>query len=166
MRHDTSGSICATGSLSDFTGEMLILPQAGAGDLMGVIDELSRLLHAHGGGPDPREFSQAVRQRESLASTATDYGIAFPHARMPELKRLAFALGRSPHPIACSPPALRPIHFVVLSAVPESDPGGYLMLISAWARLSKDALCLDRLQAARDAREIYALLQQVPIRRG
>ena len=133
---------------------------------MEVIDELSQLLRAQGGVPDAREFGQAVRQRESLASTAADHGMAFPHARMPALERLAFALASSLHPIAWNPPAPRPIHLVVLSAVPASDPGGYLTLISAWARLTKDASRLDRVQAAQDAREIYALLRQVPIRRG
>lgn len=152
-------------SIADFTSGSLIVPQLNEQDAAGVIQELSRRLQQEGRIPDLLPFYHAALNREFLVSTAMEYGIAFPHARMPGLKQLSFAVGRSTHPIAWGSQATVPIRLVILTAVPATDATTYLSLISALARLAKQALWLEKLYGAKDAQEILAILRQIAIRR-
>jgi mannitol/fructose-specific phosphotransferase system IIA component (Ntr-type) len=70
-------------SVADFTHEALIAPQLSELDTAGVIQELSPLLQQEARIPDLPPFYHAALNREFLVSTAMDYGMAFPHARVP-----------------------------------------------------------------------------------
>jgi mannitol/fructose-specific phosphotransferase system IIA component (Ntr-type) len=161
-----SSAIAGASSLADFSSAALILPRLSEQNPPGVIQELSRLLQQDGRILDLLPFCNAVLNRELLVSTAMDYGMAFPHARVSGLKELRFALGRAHHPIAWGPGKPVPITLVFLIAVPATDAGDYINLISGLARLGKESRLLDTLQAAQDATEIFSVLKQVPIRQS
>lgn len=161
----TSPSL-ATSSLADYTSASLIVPQLGEGDTPGVIQELSRLLQQANRIPDLLPFYHAVLNREFLVSTAMDYGMAFPHARLGILKDLCFALGRTTRPISWGPKGTVPINLVFLIAVPATDAAGYINLISGFARLGKESQMLARICAAEDGEEMMAVLRQIPVRPG
>ncbi len=87
--------------------------------------------------------------------------MAFPHARMPGLKELSFALGRSDAPLRWGANGGRSVRLVFLIAVPATDATQYLTLISGLARLAKDSQLVARLHEARNADQMLAVLQQV-----
>ena len=162
----SSSQVLEAVSVADFTSESLIAPQLSGLDAAGVIQELSRLLQREARVPDLLPFYHAALNREFLVSTAMDYGMAFPHARMPALKQLSFALGRSARPIGWGPHAAVPVRLVILTAVPATDATTYLSLISALARLGKEPRQLEKLHAAQDAAHILSIFRQMAIRRA
>lgn len=162
----SSSPVIEAASVADFTSEALIAPQLRERDAAGVIQELSRLLQQEARVPDLLPFYHAALNREFLVSTAMDYGMAFPHARLTGLKQLSFALGRSAGPIAWGAHAAVPIRLVILTAVPATDATAYLSLISALARLAKDPHRLESLYTAPDAAGIHSVLRQIVARRA
>src|SRR5262249_25450329 len=82
-------------TLADFTSPGMIIPQLRGQEAASVIQELGYAMQREGRVPDLLPFYHAVLNREFLASTDMEAGMALPHARLPGLKELAFAFGRS-----------------------------------------------------------------------
>src|ERR1051325_3504138 len=86
------------GSLADYTEPALIVPQLRERDTAGVVKELSQLLREGGRVPDLLAFYNAALNHEFLVNSATDCGIAFPHARLHGVTESCFAFGRTQEP--------------------------------------------------------------------
>ncbi len=151
-------------TLADFTSPGLIIPHLRGEEAASVIKELSQALQRENRVPDLLPFYQAALNREFLVSTEIEAGMAFPHARVPGLKQVSFAVGRSDEPLTWGPNASRSVRLVFLIAVPATEATQYLLLISGLARLSKDNLLMARLYSARDTFQLLEVLQQVALR--
>ena len=151
-------------SLAAFTERALVLPELHGQDQATVLQELSQALQRTARVPDLLPFYHAVLNREFLISTALDYGIALPHARMAGLKELCFAFGRSRLPIPWGGKEAMPVRLIFLLAVPSTEAADYLLLMAGLSRLGKQTVTLEKLLAAKDANEILALLSQVKLR--
>jgi len=153
-------------TLADFSTPELIIPELRGRDVPSVIQELSSLLQQERRIPELLPFYHAALNREFLVSTEMESGMAFPHARLPGLKELSFAFGRSSEPLAWGNGGLRTVRNVFLIAVPATDSGQYLLLISGLARFARDRALVEKLRSVRDTFEIFELLRQVPLRNG
>ena len=151
-------------TLADFTGPGLIIPHLRGQDAASVIQELSRAMQREGRVPDLLPFYHAALNHEFLVGTEMEAGMAFPHARLPGLKELSFAFGRSVEPLGWGAKAVRSVRLVFLMAVPATDSTQYLLLISGLARLAKDEQLVERLHAVQDTFQILEVLQQVRLR--
>jgi mannitol/fructose-specific phosphotransferase system IIA component (Ntr-type) len=151
-------------TLAEFTSSGLIIPGLRGQDTASVIQELSQALRREQRIQDWLPFYQTALNREFMASTDTEGGMAFPHARLPALKELCFAMGRSTAPLAWGPRAARSVWLVVLMAVPAADSTQYLLLLSGLTRLAKDGLLVEKLHAAQDSLQMFHVLQQVQLR--
>lgn len=151
-------------TLADFTSPGLIVPRLRGRDTATVIQELAAAMQQEGRVPDGESLCRAALSRESLAGTDMEDGMAFPHARLADLKELSFALGRSDKPLDWEAGNVRPVRLVFLMAVPATDITQYLRLISGLARLSKDGPLVKQLHAAQDASQIIELLRQVELK--
>lgn len=151
-------------SLADYTDAPLVVLQVRERDTAGIIQELSRVLAQGGRVPDLLPFYNAALNREFLVSTATDYGLAFPHARLAGLREVWFALGRSAEPLAWGPRTAQPVRVVFLIAVPASDTTTYLPLIAALGKLGKDRALMKQLLDAPGTEEVLAVLRLVKLR--
>lgn len=151
-------------TLADFTGPGLMVPRLRGEEAASAIKELTEALHMEHRVPDGLPFYQAALNREFLAGTDMEAGMAFPHARMAGLKEVCFALGRSATPLRWGAQAARPVRLVVLLAVPLTDAAQYLLLISGLVRLSKDAGLMARLLAGEGAAEMLEVLRSVGLR--
>jgi mannitol/fructose-specific phosphotransferase system IIA component (Ntr-type) len=151
-------------TLADFTGPGLIIPRLRGPDVAGVIQELSQVLQREGRVPDLLPFYHAALNREFLVSTDMEAGMAFPHARLPGLKELSFAFGRSDVPLHWGARSTRTVQMVFLLAVPATDSTRYLLLISGLARLARENSLLEKLKSSRDTLQILEVLQQVRLR--
>ena len=151
-------------TLADFTTPGLIIPHLRGQDVATVIQELSQALQREARVPDLLPFYHAALNREFLVNTDMEAGIAFPHARLPGLKELSFALGRSGDPLKWGTRAARSVKLVFLIAVPATDSTQYLSLISGLARLAGDGHIVERLHHAQDTLQILEVLQQIRLR--
>ena len=153
-----------TMTLADFTSPALIIPHLRGQDAASVIQELSQALSREKRIPDLLPFYHAALNREFMVSTNMEAGMAFPHARLPGLKELSFALGRSVEPLGWGGRASGSVRLVFLIAVPATDSAQYLLLISGLARLAKDPRLVEKIHAARDTFQMVEVLRQVELR--
>jgi|ERR1035437_3459072 mannitol/fructose-specific phosphotransferase system IIA component (Ntr-type) len=153
-------------TLADFTSPGLILPYLRGQDAASVIQELSQALQREKRVPDLLPFYHAALNHEFLVSSDIEAGMAFPHARLPGLKELAFAVGRSKEPLDWGSKNTRSVRLVFLIAVPATDSTQYLLLISGLARLAKDNLLVEKLHASHDAFQMLEALQQIKLQTG
>jgi len=151
-------------TLADFTSPGLIIPRLRGQDVASVIQELSQAMQREKRVPDLLPFYHAALNREFLVSTDMEAGMAFPHARLPGLKELLFAFGRSDQPLGWGAKAASSVRLVFLMAVPATDSTQYLSLISGLARLAKDSRLVDILMAAQDTLQILEVLQEIKLR--
>jgi mannitol/fructose-specific phosphotransferase system IIA component (Ntr-type) len=151
-------------TLADFTSPALVVPRLRGQDAASVIQELSQALQRDKRVPDLLPFYHAALNREFMVSTDMEAGMAFPHARLPALKAVSFAFGRSDQPLGWGNKASGAVRLVFLMAVPATDSTQYLLLISGLARLGKDGRLTAQLHAARDAFQILDVLKQVELR--
>jgi mannitol/fructose-specific phosphotransferase system IIA component (Ntr-type) len=151
-------------TLADFTRLGLIIPSLRGRDVASVLQELSQALHQAGCVADLLPFYHAALNREFLVSTDMEPGLACPHARLPGLKQLYFAYGRSEPPLTWGGGAGRSIHGVFLLAVPATDSAQYLRLVSGLVRLGQDTALLRTLRQATDAAQILRVLTEVRLR--
>jgi len=161
---DTFSTSNATMTLADFTSAGLIIPHLRGKDAAGVMQELSQAMQRERRVLDLLPFYQAALNREFLMGSDWEAGTAFPHARLPALKALSFALGRSDEPLSWGRKAVRSVRLVFLIAVPATDSTKYLSLISGLARLAKDDRLVERLHAARDPFEVIEVLRRIELR--
>ena len=149
-------------TLAEFTCPGLIVPRLLGNDATTVIQELSLSLRRENRVPDLLRFYHAVLNREFLVSSDWETGLAFPHARLPELNQLSLALGRSDKPIVWNTRSLRPVQLVFLIAVPE-DSIQYLSLVAGIVRLSKEKSLLERLRTAQDSVGMLEVLRKIKL---
>jgi mannitol/fructose-specific phosphotransferase system IIA component (Ntr-type) len=151
-------------TLADFTSPDLIVPHLRGQDVAGVIQELGQVLQRYGRVPDLSSFCEAALKRELLGSSDWEAGMALPHARLPELRALSFALGRSDQPMPWGRKAGHPVRLIFLIAIPPSEAIQYLALVSGLARLAKNDGLVEKLRAAADAARMFEMFQHIELR--
>jgi mannitol/fructose-specific phosphotransferase system IIA component (Ntr-type) len=166
MLFEATINVAVPVSLADYTGPGLIVPQLREGDTAGIISELSQVLQRQGAVPDVLPFYQSALNQELLTSSALDCGLAFPHARLCGIKRVKFALGRTPAPIAWGAKSSWPVQLIFLLAVPATDAAGYLHLLASLARLGQQPDVLAQLRAAENVEAILTVLGNIRMRQG
>jgi mannitol/fructose-specific phosphotransferase system IIA component (Ntr-type) len=160
----TSASSTTAMTLADLTSPRLIVPRLRGHDAASAIQELSQALQREKRVNDLLPFYHAALNREFMVSTDMEAGMAFPHARLPALKELSFAFGRSDEPLSWGPRSACSVRLVFLMAVPATDSTQYLLLISGLARLTREVQLVEKLHAAQDTFQILEVLQQVELR--
>ncbi len=101
-----------------------------------------------------------VRERETRQNTAIGEGLAFPHARIPGLPGLAFALATLDPPLIFLAPDQKPVHFVCLTLAPEESPTLALKVQAIMAQLFLAEEFRDFLLNARSPAEVFAGLER------
>jgi nitrogen PTS system EIIA component len=155
-----------SGSLADYTRSALIIPELRERDTAGVVKELSQLLHQQGCVPDVLAFYHAALNHEFLVNSATDCGLALPHARLNGVATSTFAFGRTRQPFSWGSRPSSPVEFIFLLAVPATDAAGFLQLLSALARLGREDHLLAGLRTAETAEEVFEFFKQIKVRHG
>ena len=154
-RNDAAVSIAA------YTRPELIVPRLRETDPAGIIEELSTRLHAQGIIRDSLSFYDAAINHEFLSNSALPAGIAMPHARSAQVRRLTLVVGCAAQPVVWGLQESWPVEFVFLLAVPSTDALDYLSLLSSIAGFGRQPEMLARLRAATDAQSIFELLKKL-----
>lgn len=153
-------------TLAEYTSPRLIIPQLRSRDAAAVTAELCSTLDRDGRVKELLAFYNAVLSHECLSSTAMAPGLAIPHARIPGLSQVSFALGRCPEPMPWFGQQPQPVQLVFLFAVPDRETGAYLAMLSALAKLTRDAGRWNRLINAADGGEMFAVLSEIYLPRS
>lgn len=145
-------------SISELLQRPLIITDLAARDKKGVIDEFSALLCSVGKVQDAGELARVLLERESLGSTAIGEGIAIPHAKLPFLREMVVAFGRSRTGIDFQAVDGRPVHLFFLLVTPDDNPGEHLRVLARISRILKNRGLRDELQNAAGPDDIHRLV--------
>lgn len=141
----------------DFLSREAVVANIGAKWKAGVIDELAAAVSGVAGLPS-EDIAKVLIGRERLGSTGIGDGVAIPHGNLPALKRLTAAFGRSVEGVSFDSVDGQPTHLFFVLLTPENAVG--LQALARVSRLMRDAEFRQRLLVAKDADEIYAVLQE------
>src|SRR5206468_2472223 len=110
--------------ITDILSEDLVLPALAGRSKDDVIEELARAVaERHRDEVDLAKLVQALEDREKLNSTALGEGVAIPHGKLPGLRRVIAAFGRSPGGVDFSSLDGKPTHLFFLLVAPEDCAG-------------------------------------------
>ncbi len=137
--------------LREFIVTDAIVPSLIASDREGAIRELVLSLEKAGALPQEasEEIIAEVIKREQRGSTGLGKGVAVPHAKNSQIKRIVSVIGRSPGGIDFSALDHQPVYSVVLLLSPSDHPELHLSAMNIiFSNLQKDTFRRFLRQAA------------------
>jgi len=145
--------------LEDLLPDSAIIPNLRAKDPIGVIEELAARALANGWLADKPWFVGAVVERESLASTAMEGGVAFLHTRAKDkgkISRPFIICGRSWEGIPFGAPDGRPTYLFFLLGLKYDKL--HLPILGRLARALRNPATIAKLRALSSTDQVRALL--------
>src|SRR5512134_695895 len=111
--------------IEDILSEDLVLPALAARNKAGILEELSGAVAGRHDELDRERLVQALEDRERLNSTALGDGVAIPHGKLPGIKRVFAAFGRSRQGVDFHSLDGKPTHLFFLLVAPEDSAGAH-----------------------------------------
>ena len=120
----------------------LLRPEAildlGATDADAALQQLCEAAALLVGGPDAATLLSAVHAREELSSTGFGAGLAMPHVRLEDVRRLSVVVGRTDSGISFKAIDDVPVRLFCLVVGTERDVAAYQKLMGRAARFLKE----------------------------
>jgi len=145
--------------LSDLVDDDAVISDMNAKDAVGAIEELAARAYSNRWLNDKPWFVGAVVEREALASTAMEGGVAFLHTRARDTKRIArpfIIIGRSYQGIDFGAPDKKPTYLFFLLGLKHDSL--HLPILGRLARVLRDPKNIAKLRAAPVANKLRATL--------
>ncbi len=147
-------------SIRDLLQQNLIIEELKATDKNGAIAEFAQLLLSAGKVRDADELVRVLRERESLGSTGIGDGIAIPHAKLPFLREMIVAFGKSSKGVDFHSVDGKPAHLFFLLVAPDDNPGEHLRTLARISRILKNRALREQLMRASPRGEIQRLIAE------
>ena len=144
----------------DILDKRMIISRLSSSDKAGVLRELVRVLAQVEKEVDEDRMVEILLERESLGSTGIGEGVAIPHGKSKDVKRLLASFGRSLPGIDFQSLDGKPAHLFFLLVAPENSAGIHLKALARISRLMKDQAFRKRLMEANSSEEIYSLFSE------
>lgn len=141
--------------IEDILSPELVIATLAASTKAGVLDELASAVAARHPDIDRARLIEALDERERLNTTALGEGVAIPHGKLPGLRRVFAAFGRSTAGVDFQSLDGRPTHLFFVLVAPEESAGAHLKALARISRLLKDEAFRTRLREAPDAEALY-----------
>lgn len=143
----------------------LLNPAAIASDIEAVgkdeaLAELADVLIGVEGGLDRDEVIRVLKEREKLGSTGIGEGVAIPHGKLRNLKKLLIAFGRSRQGVDFDSMDGKPAHLFFLLIAPEESVGVHLKTLARISKLLKNQDVRRRLLEVDGSRELYRIISE------
>jgi mannitol/fructose-specific phosphotransferase system IIA component (Ntr-type) len=127
--------------LREFIVADAIIPELAAADRDSALRELVTSLAAANALPQSAvdEVVAALVKREQNGSTGFGKGVAVPHVKHPQVKRMAGTIGRSSSGLDFAALDHQPVYSIVLLLSPENQPQQHLQAMNiVFSNLQKD----------------------------
>lgn len=107
---------------------------------------------------DERILFEALLERENLGSTAFGKGIAFPHARVPNLEKLQTIFAKVPSGVDFEAADGQNVDLLFMLISPETSGADHLTALALMSAAMKDEQKLLAIRATKDVVKIYDIL--------
>ena len=111
-------------------------------------------------GLGDRKIFEVLHERERLVTTGVGNGIAIPHGKYPDLKRLYGVFARLDKPVNFDAIDEQPVDLIFVLLTPEGAGADHLKALARVSRLLRDATVCEKLRGADTADGLYMLLTQ------
>lgn len=148
----------AVWSLSDSLSLASVAVGVEALDRQSALAALAKTLSAARPELEARKIFDAAWERELHFSSGLGRGIAFPHARIADLKSPAIAVARFSKPVAFPSPDNVPVRLAFLILTPASAPVFQLRILSRLAALVSNEGLRKRMFAAKSPEALFEAL--------
>jgi mannitol/fructose-specific phosphotransferase system IIA component (Ntr-type) len=146
-------------TFGQFTEPDLLVPTLTGDGQEGVIGELSRRLEATGRIRNGAAFLEAALAREKQQPMFVGKGVVVPHVRGSDVLRLSVAVGLAGAGVPWGRQEMARI--ICLFAVPLTEAGAYLLLLSGLSRLMQNEAAFKALQQGTQPEEIWRVLNEI-----
>lgn len=123
-----------------------------------ALDRLTEAINSIGVVTNLESFAHAVRERETVMSTGIGCGVAIPHVRIDAVSKPAVGVGISHQGIEFNTLDNKPVHIVVLFAMPTGSQKEYLGLLAQVMTAMKETGFREALGACETPDEVARLL--------
>ena len=123
-----------------------------------VLEELGKLFEGSAPGLTQDGVFDRLLERERLGSTGLGYGIALPHARIPDLEQARGAFLQLRVGVDFDAIDNQPVDLVFALLVPEAATQEHLQLLAGLATLFSQTTFCERLRRAEDSQSLLHLL--------
>lgn len=131
------------------------------GDKRRFFEEAGRLF-AGNKGLGSADVAECLTARENLGSTALGQGVAFPHARIKDLREPLAAFMRLRQPLDFDAPDGKPVQDFFVLLVPQQATEAHLQLLAEAAQMFSDLYFHDHLHRQRDVAQVYQVFADWP----
>ncbi len=111
-------------------------------------------------GVNDRKIFETLLERERLGSTGVGSGIAIPHGKLSDFKRLYGVFARLDRPVDFDSIDEQPVDLIFLLLAPEGAGADHLKALARVSRLLRDSSMCDKLRGAETADGLYMVLTQ------
>ncbi len=147
--------------IARYTSPELMVPDLAATTREEAIRELCNVLATQGFVTDGAQLFEAAMRRETIACTAVEHGLAFPHARGIEGGGLTLTLGISRKGIRFDPQSHSLTRIIFFVVIPSAGSAFYLRLLAGLTRTFADAAARKKLLAAKTPEQLWKTLCQL-----
>lgn len=106
------------------------------------------------------EFYKRIIEREEIANTYIDQGLAIPHARTNTIQGIAISLAISKKGIDWKSPDKKPVHIIVLLGAQKSYNEQYLQLLSRIAAVFNDPDTVTEIKRCSNSNTLINLIRE------
>ena len=143
----------------------LLNPNAIAADIEAsgkdeALVELTDVMMQVESGLDRDEVIRVLKEREKLGSTGIGDGVAIPHGKLRNMKKLQRSFGRSRRGVDFDSMDDKPAHLFFLLIAPEESVGVHLKTLARISKLLKNPDVRRRLVEADGSRELYRIIAE------
>jgi PTS system nitrogen regulatory IIA component len=142
-------------SLEDVFDRDSVIADLASTEKREVLDEMVTDLCEKVSGLNKEKLLEVLLEREKLGSTGIGYGVAIPHGKMKDLKRVLVSFARSRKGVDFQATDEKPVHLFFLIVAPENSTASHLKILSDISSILKEADFRKKLQRAKDKEEIY-----------
>lgn len=146
--------------MARFSAPSLMVTHLAGTDRDEVIAELCGRMGSEGFVDNAARLTEEALRRETIASTAVDHGLAFPHVRGVEGGGLTLAVGLSRKGIRFGGPGKNLTRIVFLMVIPTAASAFYLRLLSGLSQTFCEEAARDLLLKAETPDELWKALNK------
>ena len=150
-------------SIHDYTSPSFI-KSIDSSDKFQAIEDLASVFSGTDICSDVTKLVAAVKEREEIMSTGIGFNIAIPHAKIPEVKDIAFSIGISKKGIDFDSMDGNPVNLIILVVAGEKQHKDYLSLLSGIMAFLKDPVVKESIISADSSEIVFNVLKSAQSR--
>ena len=146
--------------ITDFLDHARVIPELKGRDKRTVLKEMADWLASQERSLDAQKLLEILLEREKISSTAIGEGVAIPHGKTADVRKISGLFARSSEGVEFDSIDGGPTHLFFLLIAPEDSAADHLKALARISRLLKDSSFRARLMEGKTREEIFSIIKE------